>query len=325
MSPKLLNVENAIPFSLLKTLRIGSNVFVRLIRLILLIGLSFLALYPVFSMISLAFRPATEMYDETVVWIAKNPTLLNFKEAFKKLNYVSNFLKTAGISGISSLLTIFSCSLAAYGLSRFNFKGKNLAFILVVLTIVVPPQTAQVPTFVNYCYFDFFGIGKIIGLFTGKAFSVNILNTYWVMILPAAFAAGLQAGLYIFVFRQFFLNMPKGLEEAARIDGCNAWQTYWRIIVPNGVPVFVVVFLLSMVAYWNDTAVTGIYLMDSESYLMMHNLKSIVSNMLSNNQFGSGEVLSNAMAILAIAPIVILFIVCQHFFTEFLDNSGVKG
>lgn len=291
---------------------------------ILLIGLTFLELYPVFSMLSLAFRPSEEMLDETVVWISKSPTFMNFVSAFKELGYGRLFFKTVWVTAVCSLLQLISCSMAAYGLSRFKFKGQKLIFLLVIFTIVVPPQTAQVPTFVNFSYFDFFGLGKLVGLFTGTPLTVNILSTTWTMILPAMFACGLQAGLYIFVFRQFFMSMPKGLEEAARIDGCNFMQIFVKIIIPNAIPVFVVVFLLSMVAYWNDTAVTGIYLMKEDSYLLMHALRKTVSSFASD-AYGYKEVVSNAMALISVAPIVLLFILCQRSFTEFLDRSGIKG
>ena len=294
--------------------------------LILLIGLSFLVIYPILTTLSLSLRPAEEMFDETVIWISKEPTFNNFINAIKELDYFFLGLKTIIAVVITSIFQLVSCSMAAYSISRFNYKFKNLLFMLVVFTIIVPPQTAQIPNFVSFRHFDFFGVGKLIGIFTGTELTANLLNTNWVLFIPAAFASGLQAGLYIFIFRQFFMGLPKGLEEAAKIDGCNALETFVQIVVPNCVPVFVVVFLLSVVTYWNDTTVTGIFLFRDESYLIMHKLESIVSNtMISSYEFGEAEVLFGAMAVIIIIPPILLYLICQTQFSEFLDRSGIKG
>ena len=120
--------------------------------------------------------------------------------------------------------------------------------------------------------------------------------------------------------------MPKGLEEAAKVDGCNAVKTFIRIIIPNSIPVFVVVFLLSMVQYWNDTTVTGVYLFSDKSYLIMHKLSNIVSTtMTTSYEYGEAEVLFGAMAVIVIIPPIILYALCQTQFSEFLDRSGMKG
>lgn len=294
--------------------------------MVLLVGLGFVVIYPVFTTLSLAFRPAREMFDETVIWIPKEPTLNNFVRAAEDLDYFHLVFKTVAVSLVCTLFSIISCSMAAYSLSRFNYKYKNILFLLVVFTIVVPPQTAQIPMFVSFRNFNFFGVGKLVGLITGKDMTVNLINTQWSLILPSVFAAGLQAGLFIFIFRQFFLGMPKGLEEAAKVDGCNAVKTFIRIIVPNSIPVFVVVFLLSMVQYWNDTTVTGVYLFSDKSYLLMHKLSNIVSTtMTTSYEYGEAEVLFGAMAVIVIIPPIILYTLCQTQFSEFLDRSGIKG
>lgn len=304
----------------------GFSVILLLFVLVILVGLSFLVLYPILSTVSLAFRPAKEMYDQTVIWVPKVPTLVNFLSAFKELEFFPLVAKTLLVSLVCTMLQLVSCSMAAYSLSRFNYKFKNLLFLLVVFTIIVPPQTASIPNYINFREFDFFGIGKLVGLFTGTNATVNILNTNWALIIPALFGSGLQAGLYIFIFRQFFFNLPKGLEEAAKIDGCNAMDTFVRIVIPNSKSVFVVVFLLSMVEYWNDNVVTGLYLFTDKAHLIMHRLVSTVALIKTTRYvFGEAEVLFGAMAVITIIPPIILFAICQTQFTEFLDRSGIKG
>ena len=304
----------------------GFSVVFLVFVLVILIGLSFLVLYPILSTVSLAFRPGKEMYDQTVIWVPKEPTLVNFLTAFEELDFFALMGKTLLVSLACTALQLAICSMAAYSLSRFNYKFKNLLFLLVVFTIIVPPQTASIPNYINFREFDFFGIGKIVGLFTGTDAVVNILNTNWALIIPALLGSGLQSGLYIFIFRQFFFNLPKGLEEAAKIDGCNALDTFVRIVIPNSKSVFVVVFLLSMVEYWNDNVVTGLYLFTDKAYLIMHNLVSTVALIKTTRYvFGDAEVLFGAMAVITIIPPIILFGICQTQFTEFLDRSGIKG
>ena len=109
-------------------------------------------------------------------------------------------------------------------------------------------------TYLNYWFFDFGGILNLFGID-----SVNILNTAWVFVLPALFGTGLRNGLYIFIFRQFFLGQPKDLEEAARIDGCGPFKTFIRIMVPLAGPAFVTVLLFSIVWHWNDFYSSSIY------------------------------------------------------------------
>lgn len=303
----------------------GFSVVLLIAILVLLVGLSFLVLYPILTTLSLSFRPAQELFDESVIWIPKEPTLLNYVTAIADTNYLTVLLRTVLIAGICSVLQLATCSMAAYSLSRFKYKFKGLLFMLVVFTIIVPPQTAQVPNFISFRHFNFFGIGKLVGLFAGHDLTINLLNTHWVLILPALFAAGLQSGLYIFIFRQFFLSMPKGLEEAARIDGCNAMGTFLRIIIPNSLPVYVVVFLLNMVEYWNDTAISGMYLFSEKAYLLMHKISSVVNYTLMAKYTYDAEVRFGAMAVLAIIPPILLYMVCQTQFTAFLDRSGLKG
>ena len=304
----------------------GASIFLLVFILVILVGLSFLVLYPIISTVSLAFRPGKEMYDQTVIWVPKEPTLVNFATAFKELEFFPLVIKTLVVSFICTLLQLVTCSMAAYSLSRFNYRFKNLLFLLVVFTIIVPPQTASIPNYISFREFDFFGIGKIIGLFAGSNVTVNILNTNWALVIPALFGAGLQAGFYIFIFRQFFFNLPKGLEEAAKIDGCNAFDTFLRIVIPNSKSVFVVVFLLSMVEYWNDNVVTGLYLFTDKAHLIMHRLVATVAEIKTTRYvFGEAEVVFGAMAVITIIPPIFLFAICQTQFTEFLDRSGIKG
>ncbi|MCZ4148507.1 ABC transporter permease, partial [Escherichia coli] len=138
------------------------------------------------------------------------------------MNYWPLLANTLLFVAITTLLTAISCALAGYGFARFSFPGSSVLFVLVILTILVPTSTLMVPMYLHFRSFDILGI---IGLFTGKE-GVNLLNTYWPSVITAATAGGLKAGLFIYIFRQFFKGMPKEIEEAALIDGAGGFRTF---------------------------------------------------------------------------------------------------
>ena len=203
---------------------------VGLVRAIFLISMCFVILYPILYMISMAFRTAEDIYDPTVIWIPKTFTTENFKEVFEMMDYFPKLLKTVEISVIATILNVMICAFAGYGFARFRFKGKGLLFGFVLFTIIVPPQSISIPMYIGYKNFDFLGIGTLIGYITGTPLTANLLNTDMVFYVPALLGAGIKSGLFIYIFRQFFRNLPKELEDAACIDGCSIPRTYFNII-----------------------------------------------------------------------------------------------
>jgi murein DD-endopeptidase MepM/ murein hydrolase activator NlpD len=120
-----------------------------------------------------------------------------------------------GVQVLSGLIEVFSCSLVAYGIARFRFKGRNLIFFLAIAMIMIPPQMTAVPMSLNFAHFDVFGILGLIGNIIGKDIRPNLLDTGFTFWLPSLFGVGLRSGLFVFIYRQFFKVLPKELEEAA--------------------------------------------------------------------------------------------------------------
>lgn len=300
----------------------------QLFRYLVLLGISYVVLYPVLSLLLTSITLPTDLFLNNHVWIPKNPTFTNFTDTLKYFRYTQHAWISAQIAIVGTVLTLVSCSLVGYGLARYRFKGNMFIFMCVILTIIVPTQTAVIPTYVYYQQFDFLGIGTIIGWFTGKPLTVNLLDTMWVYYFPATFASGLNSGLFIFLFRQFFRNMPRELEDAGRVDGCNPLSVYIRIILPNTKPVFVTVALLSCIFYWNDTLLSGRYSGVEENFPILHYIQSITDVMIMRGFGITPEemlVQKNVMILLAIMPLILVFLFCQKFFIECMDRSGVKG
>ena len=294
------------------------------VRTLFIIGLSYLFLFPLLYMIVTAFQSPATASDPSVVWVPKELSLAGILGGWEFLKFSESAILTAIITIFGTAASIVSCALVGYGFARFNFPLKNLIFAFVILTIVVPPQTIIMSSYLNYWFFDFGGILKLFGV------EFNLLNTAWVFVLPAIFASGIRNGLYIFIFRQFFAGQPKDLEEAARIDGCGPFKTFIRIMVPLAVPAFVTVLLFSIVWHWNEFYSSTIY--------FTNEIKPI-SCMLNNlsNALSIGGVMARGVTkyevrmylmggtLLSILPPLVLYIFTQRLFTESIERTGLVG
>ena len=229
------------------------------VRFLFLLCMAFIILYPLVYMLSLSIREGRDVYDMSVVWIPKHYTLDNFKTVFGPLNF-AEVMKNSGILAVTcTVLSVFVCSLAGYGFARFQFRENRLLFLVVILTILIPPQLTGLPNYVLFSSFDFFGLFRAI---TGHATNLNLLNNMGVMMLMAALGQGLRAGLFIFIFRQYYKGVPNELEQAAVIDGCGYTATYFRIMLPNACGPIRICTLFSLVWYWSDYYTLSTYLPD---------------------------------------------------------------
>lgn len=301
-----------------------------LFRAILIIGLSFVILYPIFLKISIAFKHRVDLYDPTVVLIPKNFTLENFQFVMETMNYFQTMLNSFLLSSGTMLLTTVSCALAGYGFARFKFRGRNILFALVILTILVPPQTIMVPTYLEYRNFDIFGI---IGLFNGGE-GINLLGTYWPFFISSITGMGLKAGLFIFIFRQFFKSFPNEIEDAALVDGAGVIRTFYKIMLPNAIPAIITVMLFSFVWQWNDSYFTTMFL-ESAQVLSLR-LQTVGSNIAHNLSTSSGggvgavdpsyvSMLVNTSVLLSILPLIVLYLFVQRHFVESVERTGIVG
>ena len=296
-------------------------------RFILLASLSFVLLYPLLYMLTMAFRPPDSMYDAGVVWIPRMLTLENLKTVWGLMQFPTAVWNTLSICIVSSLMTVISCALAGYGFARFHVRFKNLLFGGVLLSILIPPQTIIIPMFIDMQYFDFMFVGQIGRLITGAPFTVNLYDTPFAMYLPALFANGIRAGLFIYIYRQFFRGLPRELEDAACVDGCGVIRTFLRIVIPCSGTAFLTVFLFSFVFYWNDYYYTG----------MMYSNLNIVSLALSSLQSKLNGIVANIYDPYATAPYLqagsfltillplSIYLIFQKYFTESIERTGIVG
>ncbi|QYR22641.1 carbohydrate ABC transporter permease [Paenibacillus sp. sptzw28] len=295
------------------------------IRLVLIAGLSFLILYPILQKISTAIKDKEDLYSPIVVWVPVHFTWDNFKQAIMIMDYWETLVNTFALSISTTILTAITCALAGYGFARLKFKGSNLLFAGVILTILVPPSTILIPLYLNLKDFTLMGL---IPLLTGK--SANLLNTYWPFILTALTANSLKAGLFIFIFRQFFRGIPKEIEEAAYIDGAGVGKTFTRIMLPNALPAIITVLLFSFVWQWNDSFFTTTYLASGK--VMSVQLAALPYNLNNLDRGGSSQLdpfylsmVQDTGILLAILPLIIIYFFVQRYFVEGIERTGIVG
>ena len=292
-------------------------------RFVIVFGLAFVILYPILYMISTAIRPQSEMNDPSVMWIPKTIRFDNFKEIWKSMEYPKTLWNTLVLNIVSSVLQVATCAMTGYGFARFKFKGKNLLFGIVILQIIVPMQIILIPQFMQFRYFDLFGLSNAL-----LADTINLVDTNWVMYIPAVFCNGIRAGLFIYLFRQFFRGLPKELEDAAYLDGCGPFKTFVSVMVPNAASSFLTVFIFSIVWYWNDYYVSSMYFTQGNTIsLKIKSVAQDISMLLYGEVRNASEfiVWMEAGCLLAIIPIIIMYVFLQKYFTEGIAKAGLAN
>jgi len=299
--------------------------FAKIFRFMLLFGMCFVLLYPILYMLSMAFRPTKEIFDPSVIWVPKSLTMFNITEAMRYMNYATVLKNSVLINVLSSLLQAMTCAFAGYGFARFQFPGKKIFFAIVIFTIVIPSQLTIIPLSQTLNNFDLFGLSYIGRLF-GQDWTVRLIDTPFSFYVPALFAAGIKAGLVIFIFRQFFRGLPKELEDAAAIDGCGFVKTFLRVILPNATSVCLTVVILSVVWYWNDYYYSSMFVPNFGTVsLALTGLAGAYSMENSVANAFNLVTLMQAGSLLTVAPILLMYIVLQRWFVQGIERSGLVG
>ena len=315
-------------------------------RMVLLVGISYVVLFPFISKIAGSFMSPEDFVDVTVRLIPKNFTLDIYKAVLFELDYWEAFFNTLLISLLCGLLQTFVCCLIGYGLAKFRFKGNNIVMLLVILTMIVPHQTLQLSMFMHFRYFDILGIlsflsgGASIGfmpdsfnellagiqIFKLDDFALPLTNTYWPLAILSATGLAFKNGLYIYMLRQFFTGVPDALEESAYIDGSGVFRTFFTIILPLSIPMMVTVFLFSFCWQWMDDFYTELFFTTSKITLMPDVVdipKSLQTDYAGQNMYYTA--IRNTCGICIIMPLVILYCFGQNFLVQGIERSGLTA
>ena len=267
-----------------------------------------------------------DLYDATVSLVPKNWTTENLKLVFEAMEFPVAFKNSLILSLMVMVLQLSSALLVGYGFGRFNFPFKNLFFIMGIFMLVVPPSTMILPLYLTYSNFDILGIFKLI---SGE--KLNLLNTHFPFVLSSFFCTGTKGMMFVFMFRQYFRNMPKEIEEAACVDGAGEMRIFLQVMAPSSKPIAVCVALLSFVWQWTDILYTGWYM--SGYKLLSVNLYALTENVKVYIASGGSVVIGPAYqalvngigSILLILPLLIMYLFLQRSFIQSVERSGIVG
>lgn len=310
--------------------QVAVNGFISIFRLLILLSIGYVVIYPFMYMVTSAFRTGDSYYDPTITWLTTKVTLSNFTTVFSGMKYMNALKNTLVYEIVSAVIQLMSCAVAAYGFARFEFKEKKILWVILYITIMLPPQATMLPTYVNYSHMDLFGIlGKIYEA-TGTDLRINLLNTPFVFYLPALFGVGLRSGIIIFIYIQFFKGLPKELEEAAWIDGCGPFKTFIRIALPSSTVVIFTNLIFSVIWHWNDYFLAAMFLKEQSKFTLAVAIAEI-QNTLAGLRFTwqlnspSTGAMTMAACTLYILPVLIMYIILQKKFVKSIDRVGITG
>ncbi len=255
-------------------------------------------LFPVAFMISTSLKTTDQTAAIPIIWVPIPPQWNNFVDALTTEDFALYFRNTTIITVGSLIGTVLSASLAAYGFARLRAPGRNLLFILVLSTLMLPSPVTIIPRFV---------------LFT----KLGWVNTFLPLIVPAWFGGG---AFNIFLLRQFFMGVPREMDEAARIDGAGYFQIFWRILVPLSLPALGIVCIFHFFFAWNDFFEPLIYLNNNNVWTVAIGLAGFTAA-----YGGTAWNLLMAASLVAMLPCIVLFFVAQRYFVQGVVISGVKG
>ena len=312
-----------------KNTKVGKKVIptcITVCRLLLIFSVGYIILFPLFSMISTSLKTHDQLLDPSVVWVPKSISFDNFGEAWRVMDFGHALLKTLRINIVSALIQILTCAITAYGFARFKFRFKSILLIILILTIIVPPQMTVIPSYMNFREFDILGLLGLLGNLFNNNLNPNLINTPYTFILPSIFSVGIRSGLLIFIYMQFFRGLPKELEEAAAIDGAGALKTFFKIVIPSSGIVILTVTIFSIIWHWNEYYLSIMYF--SSDFTLAPRLSQLytileLSGVKTHTAVVSGVVM--AACLMFILPILLMYLALQRYFIQSIARVGIVG
>lgn len=252
------------------------------------------AIIPFIWMVSGSFRTEADLYSAPESLIPTEWTFGGYERIWSELPFLRVVANSFLFAGLTTLLCLLFDSMCAYALARLDFRGRRIAFWLVIATLMVPAQVTLIPVFV-------------------ELFHLGWLNTYQGLIVPRATSA-----FGIFMLRQFFLSIPKELDEAARIDGAGHFRIYWQIILPLAKPALATLAVLHFMNLWNDLLWPLVVTSSTE----MRTLPAALT--LFGGQHVNDHAVLLAGAVISLLPLAIAFLLAQRFFVQGVAATGLK-
>lgn len=253
---------------------------------------------PFFWMLSTALKKPSELYLYPPKWIPIPPQFQNFRDALTLVPFATYAMNSLIIVSMVMVGTLLSCSFAAYGFARLRAPGRDVIFMVLLATMMLPGAVTLVPT---YLLFN----------------QLGWINSFLPLIVPSFFGNA----FFIFLLRQFYITIPRELEEAARIDGASSYRIWWHIMLPLSQPVLATVAVFTFVGTYNDFFGPLIYLTDDSK----RTIAVALSYFQGSPRMGPQRHLLMAAVTASILPSLLLFVAAQRYFVRGIVMTGIKG
>lgn len=303
----------------------------KIVHFVVTFGICFVILLPLVQKISLMLMSQDDIFDVTVAYLPKHFSTKFLSVCWNVMDYPATLLHTLLTSFVIAFAQVMSCAFIAYGLARFKFALRKPLFMLLLFTMIVPPSVILLPQYFLFQHFDPFGL---VSLLTGTQGGLNLLNSWWPSLLTALTGMGLKNGLYIYLLRQYFMTFPKALEEAAMIDGMGTVRFYFSIAMRLAASLMVTCFILAFVWQYTDIYYTRYYMPQEQVIsVKLSSLVATATPYLSKDfSFGANakmptgyeNVVSSTGVVLAVVPLLLLYLFAQRFLTESIERTGIK-
>ncbi len=266
-----------------------------IIHLLLIMG-GITMLLPFFWMVSTSLKENSLLFQIPPKFIPSPVALHNYPDAINTIPYMRYLWNTTFITVSKALGEVFISAFIAFGFARFKFRGKKFLFLFLLATIMIPGEVTLIPMFIMWR-------------------KLGAIDTYVPLILPAFTGSA----VFIFFLKQYFSAIPKELEEAARIDGCNSFQIFYKIFLPNAKPALITIGIWSFQGSWNDLMGPLIFLNSYKKFTLQLGL----SMFQSLHKVEWGQLM--AASVMTMIPVLIIFFMGQKYFTEGIKFTGIKG
>lgn len=253
-----------------------------------------LMMYPFARMVIMSFMTVKEIQTLPPVWIPEKLLFSNYIEALINHNLLRSLINSVFVSTLAVGGGVFVSALAAYAFARIEFRGRDVLFLIYIGTLMIPLQVTIIPLYTI-------------------AWKLGLTDTYFALIVPHWFNP-----FAVFLIRQYFLKIPKEIEEAARLDGAGHFRIFWTILMPLSKPALAAAAVLSLLTVWNDLLWPLVILSSEEKYTVPLQLASFAG------RFYSDLNLQMASATVACIPVVLVFMVLQRHFIAGISSTGLK-
>lgn len=275
-----------------------TRALIRPLVIVALVAFGIVFAYPFVWLVSASFKPRGEVFDNRL--IPQTFTLENYVAVWQEAPLALWLFNTLLVTALAAVTVTLSSAMVAWGFTHFRFRGRRVAFGLVLASMMLPGAVTMIPTFL---------IWNALG-------QVGTLTPLWAQNL-------FGSAFYVFLLRQFMLGLPRDLFDAARVDGASQWSVFWRIVLPLSRPALAVTLIFEVQAVWTDLMRALIYLRDSSTFTIPRGLKALV------DAFGFGgewhwEIIVTA-SVIATVPLIIVFFVGQRHIIQGISAGGLKG